>query len=46
LQGIARALNVFRGLQSTPTYTVVEPQNGVRQRMVRPGSVARDPLRS
>ena len=34
-QGIARALNVFRGVQPAPTYTLVEPTSGVRQRMVR-----------
>lgn len=34
-QGIARALNVFRGVQPAPTYTLTEPASGVRQRMVR-----------
>lgn len=37
LEGIARALNIFRGKCSPPNYTLAEPTNGVRQKMtVRP----------
>ena len=34
-QGISRALNVFRGSREAPTYQLVEPVSGARQRMVR-----------
>lgn len=35
-QGIARALNVFRGTQPSPVFRVVVPEGAALQRLVRP----------